>query len=267
VKGGLETSGGKLRNRHGPAGSVPWRSDDPGDFLARIWTLVGPPDAIEHDGFAYRMRDRQSGLSFSAYSGASGPAYAGARRDAAALASVLDDFDLLLDATPLADCLIEYGSGIGRVQVGASHGRPFERPAGDVRPELEAKMVSARQLLIADPVSVWDDIGMLVELSAARGLAGQQAYTGAPDYDEVSRGLWLRAIARIEEFAAGTAGSDAEFTAEIEPLIDVALVQLRESAEQGAVTMEEADGRLRAVELRLRALRARRSPGGVRRDR
>lgn len=251
-KGGTDIRGGKLRNRYDLAGGAPGRSDAPGDFLARLWTLLGPPDEVGDEGFAYRLRDRETGVSFTAYSGASGPAYGGARRDAAVLAPVLDDFDRLLDATPLADCSVEYGSGPGRVRVGASGGRPFELPAAPGRSALDAGLSSARALLDAGFASPWDYLEHLHELTAARRIAEQQGDGDAPGYERVAGELWVGALDAVERFAAGAPG--AATPGEIETLAEVALVQLAELAGAGVVPLEKYRSRLEAAGARLRAM-------------
>src|SRR5512135_2913495 len=111
--------GGKIRNRT--------RDAPVGDFLGRLWTLFGRPESIDDSGFTYGIRDRETGLRFYAYSGASGPAFGGSPKGAKQLAPVLRAFEALLDSTPLSDCSIEIPAGTGRVTFGVEHGAPFER--------------------------------------------------------------------------------------------------------------------------------------------
>jgi hypothetical protein len=253
-KGGTDTTGGKLRNRYDPIGGQPERSNAPGDFLARLWTLFGPPDEVG-EGFAYHLRDRLSGLSFTAYSGPSGPAYAGARRDAPILASVLDDFDRLLDATPLADCSIEYGSELGAVRVGASGGRAFEVPAASGRLGFDTKLFSAKALLEAGSASPWAHLNLLLELTAARERMQEEG--GSDDsagYEQVARKLWVRSLEAIESFAEDASAAGTASPGEIETLAEVALVQLGELAETGIVSLAQYRPRIEAVEARLRTM-------------
>ena len=55
--------GGKVRT---------WRnhgmdSNSPGEFLARLWTLFGPPCAVDDGEYSYFLRDRQTRLRFDVY--------------------------------------------------------------------------------------------------------------------------------------------------------------------------------------------------------
>ena len=101
----------------------------PGDFLGRLWALFGPPDQVGDGGFDYALRDCTTGLAFNAYSGASGPAYGVEPARRAAMGSVLEVFDRVLDQTAPADCEIEYESEErGPYRVGSLGGRPFEGP-------------------------------------------------------------------------------------------------------------------------------------------
>ena len=121
-----EPEGSKIRNRSDS--DVPCSRSHPGDLLGRLWGLFGAPDSIEFEGFTYNLRDRETGLCFSVYSGASGPAYGGRREDAIALGPVLDSLDLLLDSSEPADCLIEYDTDFGRYAAGWSDGHPIDTP-------------------------------------------------------------------------------------------------------------------------------------------
>ena len=121
-----DCGGSKIRNR--------WDSDalsaraHPGELLGRLWCLFGAPDHIEYEGFTYNLRDRETGLCFRAYSGASGPAYGGRKEDATALGPVLGALDVLLDSSEPAECLIEYDTDFGRYVVGWSDGRAIMLP-------------------------------------------------------------------------------------------------------------------------------------------
>ena len=82
----------KLRNR-------PRLDESPREFLWRLNALFGPPDYIDEEGFRYALRDEETGLEFSAYSGASGPAYGAVPALRASRQPVLKALDELLDAT------------------------------------------------------------------------------------------------------------------------------------------------------------------------
>jgi hypothetical protein len=91
--------------------------------------LFGPPDQVGDGGFDYALRDRTSGLTFNAYSGASGPAYGVEPAHRAAIGLVLEAFDRLLDQTAPTDCEVEYESDEwGPYRVGILGGRAFEGP-------------------------------------------------------------------------------------------------------------------------------------------
>jgi hypothetical protein len=113
----------KIRNRTFSSWH-PTRST--GDFLSRIWALYGPPDSVEFEGFFYAFRDTETGISFSAYSAGSGPAFGGFPVDRGRLVSVLDEFEAMLDKTNPADCQIEYETDFGLYRSGSRNGRPFD---------------------------------------------------------------------------------------------------------------------------------------------
>lgn len=106
-----------------------WRLDHrPGAFLARLWALFGQPPSEIDDGFSYTVRDSTTGLTFTAYSGPSGPAFGGG--DEPGLARVLDDFEALLGESTPVDCEFTstaWEEGATRVSFGWANGRPFER--------------------------------------------------------------------------------------------------------------------------------------------
>ncbi len=103
---------------------------DAGAFMARLWTLFGPATAID-DGFEYVVVDRESKLTFSAYSGASGPSYGGARSDEPRLLVVLSAFENLLSDTKASDCELEvnvdFDYGSGTAVIGYRDGQSFWR--------------------------------------------------------------------------------------------------------------------------------------------
>jgi hypothetical protein len=109
---------------------------DAGAFLARLWALFGPPTAVD-GGFEYGLVDRETGLGFSAYSGASGPSYGGPIGGDASLRPVLEAFERLLDETPPMECEMSYAAddeyGGGRRVVGFRDGRSFDRAPGSTR--------------------------------------------------------------------------------------------------------------------------------------
>jgi hypothetical protein len=125
-RSGKECGGSKIRNRW--AWNSPSARAHPGKLLGRLLGLFGAPDHIEYEGFTYNLRDRETGLCFRVYSGASGPAYGGRQKDAMALCPVLDSLDVLLGRSEPAECLIEYDTDFGRYAVGWSDDRPIMDP-------------------------------------------------------------------------------------------------------------------------------------------
>lgn len=122
-----EILGGKIRNRCQSIECVNSPKDMPGDFLSRLWTLFGVPNSISDGVFSYYICDRETGLEFTAYSGASGPAYGGYPNDAEDLRPVLEIFDDLIDKTPLTDCRIELETEFGTYRTGVKNGEVFEQ--------------------------------------------------------------------------------------------------------------------------------------------
>ena len=107
------------------------RALDRGAFLGRLWSQLGPA-ASRDGGFENYVRDQESGLDFVAYSGPSGPAYAGAIDQRFALRRVIEAFEDLLEQTSPADCAIEYTAerdyGGGKWVLGWKDGRSFDVP-------------------------------------------------------------------------------------------------------------------------------------------
>jgi hypothetical protein len=122
----------------------------PGDFLARLWSIYGPPASGEpSDDFDYVFIDRQTGIVFTAYSGGSGPAYGGGQRydgplpppakpdghmkpgpTDARFFAVVQRFERLLEKAALADCLLVDQGDAGLFRYGARAGKPFLEDLG-----------------------------------------------------------------------------------------------------------------------------------------
>jgi hypothetical protein len=177
------------------------RAGSPGDLLGRMWTLFGPPDSVDDDGFSYGVQDRETGIAFVVYSGTSGPAY-GAGADDQGLASVMDAFDVLLDATRPADCQLELATEFGRVVIGVARGTPFEETVRASRP------VGLRALAMAEAALARDDIeanfyyDAMLRLTAA--LDDVPVEKRPPRGRALVQALWTRAM------AAGTATLERE---------------------------------------------------------
>jgi len=177
--------GDKLRNRPGDAPA--------GDFLGRLWTLFGAPDLVGDSGFTYGLRDRQTGLGFTAYSGPSGPAYGGDPRQARALAPVLDDFDALVDAAPLADCALEFPARSGRFVIGVTDGEPFEKMVDPAPRTFRSDLARAQRELGEQhvPMTYFEEFLHLRDAYQALVQPPSAADEGA--YRDLVRELWTRA--------------------------------------------------------------------------
>lgn len=96
------------------------------DFLARIWSLYGKPDAVHFEGFSYAFRHKESGLVFTAYCAGSGPAYGGNPEQEKQVLPLIRTFDRMLDSTGYADCEIEFATDFGNCRAGSKNGVLFE---------------------------------------------------------------------------------------------------------------------------------------------
>jgi hypothetical protein len=220
-------TGAKVRNRAGAAGG----DDRPGDFLGRLWGLFGPPDSVDGAGFTYNLRDRWTGLRFSAYWGASGAAYAGAPTDAEPLRPVLQAFDELLDRTAPADCVLDLHGEHAELRVGASGGRPFETWLPPPPQSIRTALYRAAEILRNPQAVPWENINALLELVSARERmeAGPKvALEGR--FRPVAKELWAKAFISIEDLIQRAARQGSIDPGSLETLADVALVQLVEIA-------------------------------------
>jgi hypothetical protein len=242
-RAGQPCFGGKVRRWGSPRAL---ERAAPGDFLARLWTLFGPPDQVGDDGYSYELVDSVTGLCFSAYSGASGPAYGAKPAEAAALAPVLDAFDALLDATELADCAIEYDSEHGRRRCGATGGIPFDKSVPQPG-AVESARAAARAALERQPPDVWVSLNALLELRTAWADLDEPERRRAQEQDRpVAARLWDQAFALVEREVADLAGQPRPDTGKAELLADVALAPLDELA-PGVVDPEAYGPRRRAI--------------------
>lgn len=97
-----------------------------GDFLSRLWTLYGKPNEIEYEGFAYTIRDKNSGLIFTAYSAGSGPAFGGKQEFAEKLKPIISRFNQQLQHIVSADCEIKIETDYGILKAGSKNGIPYD---------------------------------------------------------------------------------------------------------------------------------------------
>src|SRR5687767_8765367 len=71
------------------------RAVDRGEFLAKLWALFGPA-ARRDSGFEYFVRDLETNLDFTAYSGTRGPYYGGEADQRFELRRVIEAFEEVL---------------------------------------------------------------------------------------------------------------------------------------------------------------------------
>ncbi|MGZ3451281.1 MAG: hypothetical protein ACXWUG_00300 [Polyangiales bacterium] len=106
-------------------------ASEPGFFLAQLWPHFGPP-APADGGFEYDIVDRETGLGFTAYSGASGPSYGGPLRGHETLRPVIEAFEAMLATTTPVDCEVAFSAddeyGGGAWVLGFREGRPYTHP-------------------------------------------------------------------------------------------------------------------------------------------
>lgn len=102
---------------------------DEGDFLSKLWEILGAPDYVGEHGFEYWIKDTETGVCFSACSGGSGPSY-GALEGGGDYQKAAADFEELLDRAERKDCRLQFNSDYGIVTTGAKNGRTFN----DVKP-------------------------------------------------------------------------------------------------------------------------------------
>jgi len=122
--------GSKLFSRHEVNPRLPFeQSLDRGAFLGLLWAqfgAAGPRDG----GFEYQIRERDSGLVFTAYCGPSGPSYGGDPVWRIALRTVIEGFERKLDTTTPVECSIVYAAEIdyggGLRVLGIRNGKPFD---------------------------------------------------------------------------------------------------------------------------------------------
>jgi hypothetical protein len=241
------------RNQHGFSGSrfhVRPNYEHPGAFLGRLWALFGSPDVVGEGGFRYSLRDRETGLAFDAYSGASGPAYAVEPQDRASSEPVLVAFNAVVDNLEPVDCEIEYEDDEwGRYRVGVYHGHPFQRPVALTPPQLVHAIEEADAERAANSDDPWEYLGALQRLDIA--------WARTPPEDRANLESQARGAAVALFEAALEAGlrlstrpPDAQFRV---PFVDAGLDTLRELA--SSALLDDLDGT--EVERRVSELAAR----------
>lgn len=108
---------GEIRNQSAPIG----------DLLSRLWGHFGEPQSILFEGFIYNIKYKNTGLSFIASFGASGPVYLGEQQNVEKLEPIVESFEKFLDTSPNVDCEIEIDTDFGIYLCGASNGIPYDK--------------------------------------------------------------------------------------------------------------------------------------------
>jgi hypothetical protein len=198
---------GRLRNRHGQ------RAADRADFLARLWALFGPPDAIA-GGFSYALLDQRTGLRFTAYSAVSGPAFGGLLGERPLLLDALSELEALLEDTPPADCelriWVESEYGRGAALIGSKGGQTFDRALSFDQEDLPAILAEAEAALQRPPgeplaeFSRLEDLRMVLANSKGRPIGSRERL--------LAQQLWLRSFESFESWlpARGAPGAEVD---------------------------------------------------------
>ncbi|HEY6034231.1 MAG TPA: hypothetical protein VIV58_08230 [Kofleriaceae bacterium] len=169
------------------------REGSPADYLARLWTLFGPPEG-ESDGRAYySVRDRETGQEFRVSTNALGISYGAALESSSpgestkrgeALAPMFAAFDALLARTALTDCRLEMQVGDRKIVLGAKNGVPFEQTT-QPRPSRRHAIARAEKALAegGDAGFFYDETVTLLDV--------------APDARPLLGKLWRRAVVEM----------------------------------------------------------------------
>ncbi|HET9990600.1 MAG TPA: hypothetical protein VFQ65_18855, partial [Kofleriaceae bacterium] len=203
------------------------REGPPGEYLAKLWTLFGPPEG-ESDGSAYySVRDRETGRKFLVSTNAAGVSYGGApisshprdfEKTEKAYGPVFAAFDALLAVTPLADCTVEMQVGDGKIILGAKDGVPFER---NVQPQpTRAQAIARGEAALAgegDAGFFYDETVTLLDI--------------VPDAGVLLGKLWHRALAEAVATLKGEL-SRPNPGGMIYPIIESILPRLEKAAEK-----------------------------------
>ena len=122
-----------------------------GDFLGRLWTLFGEPDACR-TGFGYPLLYTPANLPFTAYHDAMA-AYGSPEQDPQKLVPVLYYFEELLKRTTPTECSYVFDSGYGRYMLGVENGQPY----------YEKVTRLDKQAFIAQPVTLTAPVTLRLE--------------------------------------------------------------------------------------------------------
>ena len=206
-------------------GRIDSREGSPGEYLAKLWTLFGPPEGQSDGGAYYSVRDRNTGREFVVSTNALGISYGGPfvspeprdfEKTEKAYAPVFAAFDSLLAVTPLADCTFELKVGDGKIILGAKDGVAFERNV-QPRPSRERAIARAERALAGD-----GDAGFYYDETVT-------LLDSVPDARELLAKLWHRALSEAiatldSELAKSKPGGM------IYPLLESVLPRLEDAA-------------------------------------
>jgi hypothetical protein len=192
------------------------REGSPGEYLAKLWMLFGPPDEVGDGSALYGVRDRETGQAFSVSTNVAGISY-GAPPDHDALQAVFEAFDAVLEVTPLADCTVEMQVGERTLVLGAKNGVPFQRDV-QRRSTREQALARAEQALASE-----GDVGFFYDETVS-------LLDIAPDARELLEKLWRRALAEAVATLEGEL-SRPNPGGMIYPILESLLPRLEEAAD------------------------------------
>ncbi len=130
----------------------------PGAFIARLFTLFGPPDSGTTD-LSYAIMDKKTQIKFIAYYYNGTPAFIPVDSEEKEYLPVLFRFEELLKHTPISDCSYTLELKELSFLVGASQGKPFF----DVISTIDKTRRSRSAIKFDNPVSVpIDDIDNMI---------------------------------------------------------------------------------------------------------
>ena len=109
--------------------------------------MFGPTEQADEGFDGYAIHDADTGCAFTAYSGASGPAYRAPDPHAPGLIASLVAFERILSEAPPADCALEFDSDFGRVRIGVSDGKAFEETVAPPRVRSRATVETVEECL------------------------------------------------------------------------------------------------------------------------
>lgn len=109
-------------NPNGPALS-------PGEFLGKLWRVLGKPNLEDFAGFGYLIQDAETDIVFAALFADTGLSYQGRIQDADFLPDVLRRFEERVISVAPIECEYTYRTMSGVWRCGMRDGKPFQERA------------------------------------------------------------------------------------------------------------------------------------------